>query len=79
MFAAQIPIAEHAARPTERTSRDFVPWRFSNAGLRSAWIARRGRRPKTLYERPLVKTFRHDAYQFSNTKGMRRTIGQTFR
>jgi hypothetical protein len=33
--------------PTERTSRDFVPWRFSNAGLRSAWIARRCRRPKT--------------------------------
>ena len=24
MFAAQIPIAEHAARPTERTSRDFA-------------------------------------------------------
>jgi hypothetical protein len=36
-----------AARPTERTSRDFVPWRFSDAGLRSAWIARRCRRPKT--------------------------------
>ena len=48
MFAAQIPIAEHAARPTESTSRDFVPWRFSNAGLRSAWIARRCRRPTRL-------------------------------
>jgi hypothetical protein len=36
-FAAQIPIAEQAARPTERTSRDFVPWRFSAAGRRSAW------------------------------------------
>src|SRR5260370_33962936 len=46
-FAAQIPIAEPAARPTERTSRDFVTWRFSDAGLRSAWIARRCRRPKT--------------------------------
>ena len=47
MLTAQIPIAEPAARPTERTSRDFVPWRFSDAGLRSAWIARRCRRPKT--------------------------------
>src|SRR6202048_414173 len=47
MFAAQIPIAEHAARPTERTSRDFVPWRFSNAGLRSAWIDRRTPASKT--------------------------------
>src|ERR1700737_2389300 len=47
MFAAQIPIAEHAARPTERTSRDFVPWRFSDAGRRSAWLDRRCRRPKT--------------------------------
>jgi hypothetical protein len=36
MFTAQIPIAEPAARPTERTSRDFVPWRFSNAGHQSA-------------------------------------------
>jgi hypothetical protein len=46
-FAAQIPIAEPAARPTERTSRDFVPWRFSDAGRRSAWLDRRCRRPKT--------------------------------
>ena len=46
-LAAQIPIAEPAARPTERTSRDFVPWRFSDAGHRSAWLARRRRRPKT--------------------------------
>jgi FtsP/CotA-like multicopper oxidase with cupredoxin domain len=41
MFAAQIPIAEPAARPTERPSRDFVPWRFSDAGCRSAWLDRR--------------------------------------
>jgi hypothetical protein len=46
-LAAQIPIAEPAARPTERTSRDFVPWRFSDAGRRSAWLDRRFRRPKT--------------------------------
>src|SRR5580704_13440851 len=31
----------------ERTSRDFVPWRFSDAGYRSAWLDRRRRRPKT--------------------------------
>src|SRR4029077_12002633 len=31
----------------ERTSRDFVPWRFSDAGYRSAWLDRRCRRPKT--------------------------------
>jgi hypothetical protein len=41
MFAAQIPIAKPAARPTERPSRDFVPWRFSDAGCRSAWLDRR--------------------------------------
>ena len=46
-LAAQIPIAEPAARPTERTSRDFVPWRFSDAGHQSAWLDRRCRRPKT--------------------------------
>ena len=33
----KIPIT-HAAPPT-LTSRDFVPWRFSDAGRRSAWIA----------------------------------------
>jgi hypothetical protein len=49
-LVAQIPIAELAARPTERTSRDFVPWRFSDAGCRSAWLDHRCRRPKTSYE-----------------------------
>src|SRR6266850_55314 len=39
-----IPIAL-AALPG--TSRDFVPWRFSDAGRRSAWIASSCRRPKT--------------------------------
>src|SRR5882757_1552426 len=29
------------------TSRDFVPWRFSGAGRRSAWIASSCRHPKT--------------------------------
>ena len=36
-----------------------------------------GRHPKTLYERALVKTFRHGIYQFNNAKGMRRAIGRT--
>jgi hypothetical protein len=49
-LAAQIPIAEPAARPTERTSGDFVPWRFSDAGHRSAWLDHRCRRPKTCTE-----------------------------
>ena len=31
------------------TSRDFVPWRFSDAGRRTAWIASSCRHPKTLY------------------------------
>src|SRR5712671_4354511 len=39
-----IPIAL-AALPG--TSRDFVPWRFSDAGRRSAWIASSCRHPKT--------------------------------
>src|SRR5882757_5220069 len=37
-------------RPRHRrcpTSRDFVPWRFSDAGRRSAWIASSCRHPKT--------------------------------
>src|SRR5713226_7775357 len=29
------------------TSRDFVPWRFSDAGRRSAWMVSSSRRPKT--------------------------------
>src|SRR5262245_22330906 len=30
-----------------RTSRDFVPWRFLDAGRLSAWTGRHCRRPKT--------------------------------
>src|SRR6267378_1081622 len=39
----------HSTRCTAgcHTSRDFVPWRFSDAGRRSAWIASSCRRPKT--------------------------------
>src|SRR5580704_9687051 len=35
------------AAPPVPTSRDFVHWRFSDAGRRSAWIASSCRRPKT--------------------------------
>ena len=41
----KIPIA-HAAPPT-LTSRDFVPWRFLDAGRNTAWIVSASRRPKT--------------------------------
>jgi hypothetical protein len=44
----KIPIAP--AAPPLPTSRDFVPWRFSDAGRRSAWIASSSRRPKTCTE-----------------------------
>src|SRR5258708_29925919 len=39
----------HSIRCTAgcHTPRDFVPWRFSAAGRRSAWIASSCRRPKT--------------------------------
>ena len=40
-----IPIALAASQCP--TSRDFVPWRFSDAGRRSAWIASSCRHPKT--------------------------------
>src|SRR5262249_53384855 len=41
----QIPIAPAALLPP--TSRDFVPWRFSDAGRWSAWIIPPSRHPKT--------------------------------
>src|ERR1700686_5350583 len=43
-----VPAAEQ--RPRHRrcpTSRDFVPWRFSDAGRHSSWIASSCRHPKT--------------------------------
>jgi hypothetical protein len=36
-------------------SRDFVHWRFSDAGRRSAWIASSCRRPKTCTEAEIEK------------------------
>ena len=41
----KIPIAP--AAPPSHTSRDFVPWRFLDAGRKSAWIVSASRRPKT--------------------------------
>ena len=37
------------AAPLPHTSRDFVPWRFLDAGRHSAWKGSSCRRPKTLY------------------------------
>jgi len=41
----KIPIAP--AAPPPHTSRDFVPWRFLDAGRKSAWKGSSCRRPKT--------------------------------
>ena len=49
------------AAPPHIPHRDFVPWRFSVAGRISASIASSCRRPKTLYERELVKALPHGA------------------
>ena len=45
----QIPIA--SAAPPPPTSHDFVPWRFSDAGRPSAWMASSCRRPRNLHKR----------------------------
>jgi hypothetical protein len=45
----KIPIAP--AAPSVPTSRDFVPWRFSDAGRRCPGIASSSRRPKTCTQR----------------------------
>jgi hypothetical protein len=46
----------HRARGTDRapTFRDFVPWRFSDAGRPSMWRLRHCRRPKTCTEAELT-------------------------
>jgi hypothetical protein len=43
----QIPIA--SAAPPPPTSRDFVPWRFSDAGRHSPWMISSSRRPRNLH------------------------------
>jgi hypothetical protein len=54
-LAAQITIAEPAARPTARTARDFVPWRFSDAAHLSAWLGRLTGVRKPAQERQLAR------------------------
>jgi hypothetical protein len=51
----KIPIA--LAAPPPQTSRDFVPWRFSAAGRRSAWLGRHpgGRKPAQFKTHALQK------------------------
>src|SRR5262249_14840214 len=46
-------------------SRDFVPWRFSYACRRRAWIRSSRRRPKTLYGAIFVKGVPRGYYPFS--------------
>ena len=48
----KIPIAP--AAPPPHTSRDFVPWRFLDAGYKSARIVSASRRPKTCTEADMV-------------------------
>jgi len=50
--------------------------RLSDAGPGARRSISHGRHPKPLYERELVKTFLHGAYQFSNAKGMRRPLDE---
>ena len=39
--------SQSPAAPPPHTSRDFVPWRFLDAGRHSAWMGSSSRRPKT--------------------------------
>src|ERR1039457_3835653 len=53
-------------RPRHRrcpTSRDFVPWRFLDAGRKSAWKGSSCRRPKTCTTADLIDIF-HSATRF---------------
>ena len=67
MFAAQIPIAKPAARPTERPSRDFVPWRFSDAGCRSAWLDRRTPASENLRRTGLMHRSKTNSYSVTSS------------
>ena len=59
-----------------QSTRGFVLWRLPDAGPGARRSISHGRHPKPLYERALVKTFLHGAYQFSNAKGMRRPLDE---
>jgi hypothetical protein len=47
VFLNRSPDTATAATDAAPTSRDFVPWRFSDAGRPSMWRPRHCRRPKT--------------------------------
>src|SRR6267378_3780632 len=72
-------------RPRHRrcpTSRDFVPWRFSDAGRRTAWIASSCRHPKTCTEAVIARTScaDHASHSYAHTAGPRVTpIGTSSR
>ena len=61
---ASIPI--EPAAPPRPTSRDFVPWRFSDAGLQCAWPVRHGRRPRNLHTSGLRHPLGCCAAQYCN-------------
>jgi site-specific recombinase XerD len=67
----QIPIA--SAAPPPPTSRDFVPWRFSDAGRHSAWMASSCRRPRNLHKSRLMHRSRRHAPSSSENEIMRPT------
>jgi hypothetical protein len=48
-----------AAAPPPHTSRDFVPWRFLDAGGHSAWKGSSCRRPKTCTTADIRQRGRH--------------------
>ena len=68
----------HSTRCTAgcHTSRDFVHWRFSDAGHRSAWIASSCRRPKTCTVNGR-STVRDLAKSGQHNQAMHRTIYRT--
>ena len=60
-------------RPRHRrcpTSRDFVPWRFSDAGRRSAWIASSCRHPKTYTNCDFTLPAKHDRFHPETRHGV---------
>src|SRR5882757_7809841 len=67
-------------RPRHRrcpTSRDFVPWRFSDAGRRTAWIASSCRHPKTCTEAEVIGAFGHGVEPLPTTaRGTLRAVLQ---
>ena len=66
----------------DQTLLNYPLCRFSDAGNTDLTTRSGERRPKTLYERTLVKTFPHDAYQFRNCQhdapsaGAKLTLGR---